>query len=891
MPLEHALASKSRPAPLGLAADPSLSEALLDAASPASPRPPLFQRGLSDLLQTIYDVYDLCEAEGGGRGVAMARQTAAILSDALDDFLSLAAERAAGRQEPEQGRRRGLAFEPGAPVEESAAEERPGVAASSSPQEAPPSRAHSASTLSYAAIARGSSTVGRPASDSLPQHRDGSRDGSVDNDGSDHSEDEDEDEGRSDVIPPPLHAPSSAFRDVIVPLLLHEDAEAPGSGGAGTPRSLALKLMSPDRRKRNPEETQRRLAEKQARARRLRVDMQRERLERLARVEQVRFSARQRVEQSSQPRGEETSRKLQRGEELRTAHLESIQRKAREENQKVLETYRGVQLEQELRRQALEERYSLAGQRRQERLDEIRRRQKEAELREQEARERRTQREQERLAKLEEAQQRKEQAQAKIELERRATLAALEARKQQQRQALEALQKEKAEVASRGKLQLEDRLREAEVRRLMHISQIRDKAALSGPPLPATPTGAATPSVFASEPGAAAVREGSVRRAISYDTAGGANPEAGGSGSPQPPSHGPRPPGSGGASAATASTPGGGPDVRSSYVGQIKSVDGTFVTARTFSARKSSLRERARKLLKRLLDYSVEVPEPAEVAAALASARGQRAVAHAQELQRALASLVASCSAADSQPTASRTLHGAATPESAPKLQSTNGPVTPGGSFNVWLGNKGEWGQLASPPLLPLPRSSHPAALRSRLNPGARDFVPFTPPPPPPPPSAAEAARAAASALRGLASAGPSTSGTSPPKVASGSPTRRREPSPPFYVAPEDASDPLEVCACIRSFLVDPVSCESIELHAARRSGLLMTLLQVCAAPPPPLRLLGATVLLEAAIGGLRSPLSVAHAVARGGAPPVIATTVTLLDECLGEREGECTGA
>lgn len=55
----------------------------------------------------------------------------------------------------------------------------------------------------------------------------------------------------------------------------------------------------------------------------------------------------------------------------------------------------------------------------------------------------------ERLAKLEEAQLRKEQAQAKIEYERRAAAAALEAKKLQQRMALENLQREKAEVAHR----------------------------------------------------------------------------------------------------------------------------------------------------------------------------------------------------------------------------------------------------------------------------------------------------------------------------------------------------------------------------------------------------------------------------------------------------------
>lgn len=255
-------------------------------------------------------------------------------------------------------------------------------------------------------------------------------------------------------------------------------SRSPGPGRKSTERVRVLhdKLMSPERKKRSPLETKKEVDGKQARATRIRMELENEKVQRLQKTTEKlsRVSEWQAV-RSNKLRGGMHARQ-QRGESRHEAHLAQIARRASDESSKVSEVRFITSLNEENKKLVLQQKLQDSESRRAERLQTLRLKQKEDIAKEEAAQERRRQLEAERLQRIAEVQRRKDEAKARREEERKAASAAREARAVEHVRKKEAWAKAQQEEAELLGQKLSERLRESSLRRKMYLEQIRERA-------------------------------------------------------------------------------------------------------------------------------------------------------------------------------------------------------------------------------------------------------------------------------------------------------------------------------------------------------------------------------------------------------------------------------
>mmetsp|Transcript_43864 Transcript_43864/g.139784 ORF Transcript_43864/g.139784 Transcript_43864/m.139784 type:complete len:508 (+) Transcript_43864:104-1627(+) len=201
-----------------------------------------------------------------------------------------------------------------------------------------------------------------------------------------------DDEERHLSEPPLLSSPPEAAwkeKRSWVDVLEEEDGKQGGAKEREKIRSLHAKLMSPDRnKKRSPMETKRMVDEKQARATRLRYQMEAARQARLARAAEEREAAAEREAERLARLEQELEERHERSRELREAHLATVIKRAGEETRKVNEVIFITNLEAQNKTMWIAEKMKMSEARRQERLKNIQERQKTAAEEAQERRQR-----------------------------------------------------------------------------------------------------------------------------------------------------------------------------------------------------------------------------------------------------------------------------------------------------------------------------------------------------------------------------------------------------------------------------------------------------------------------------------------------------------------------
>ncbi|MEW5304177.1 MAG: hypothetical protein WDW36_006808 [Sanguina aurantia] len=237
------------------------------------------------------------------------------------------------------------------------------------------------------------------------------------------------------------------------------------------------KLISPGRRK-SPLETARRTEARHARAERARALMGEERRAKVAKATRGREGVRNVQEGRVEQLSAKWVDRIARGTELRQAHLAERVQKAGDEGRKVAEVAFINALNEQDRKLALQEKQDEGEARRRLALVEIQSRQLASAAASEGAQERRKALEDARREGLEERARRKQSAQDKMEDGRRCVLAMREAARGAARIAAEvsavARQQETALLSSR----IEERLAEADARRLLHLETIKERAAL-----------------------------------------------------------------------------------------------------------------------------------------------------------------------------------------------------------------------------------------------------------------------------------------------------------------------------------------------------------------------------------------------------------------------------
>ncbi|KAK9829067.1 hypothetical protein WJX72_003735 [[Myrmecia] bisecta] len=253
-----------------------------------------------------------------------------------------------------------------------------------------------------------------------------------------------------------------------------------GGGGLQKGRTLHQLLMSPERnRRKTPAQIKALIDEKHARAQRLRDERETQRMARLAQAEAVRQAVQTSQADVVERKRADIDERQARSAELRQAHLAEIRLKAGDETKKVHEVLFITSLQTQDRKLSLQQRLQETEQRRRQQLAKIQQRQRETEVAMQGAQERRHQLEAERRERIAGREKRAAAAAAKLEEERRALELARSQRAEQQRLALEQQKRAAEEEAERRQHRLASRLREAGMRRLSHLDQIRDRAAIS----------------------------------------------------------------------------------------------------------------------------------------------------------------------------------------------------------------------------------------------------------------------------------------------------------------------------------------------------------------------------------------------------------------------------
>ncbi|KAL0033380.1 hypothetical protein WJX77_006860 [Trebouxia sp. C0004] len=239
------------------------------------------------------------------------------------------------------------------------------------------------------------------------------------------------------------------------------------------------KLMSPQWQRKSPSELQQQLKDKHAAAAQRRNLQQVQKKARQARAQAGREAV-QNVEQERKLASEQQLQQKQaRKAQLRDAHLKSIRRKALDETTKVHEVLFINKLQKEDKELTLMQRMQDAERRQAEARAKQQQRQRELEAAQQEAQERRLLLEEQKLRKLAEKEKRATAVALKLENERRAGETARLAKAEQHR----AVQQHQKQAAQEHVQQLEARLtlrlQEAAQRRVSHLDQIKERAAIS----------------------------------------------------------------------------------------------------------------------------------------------------------------------------------------------------------------------------------------------------------------------------------------------------------------------------------------------------------------------------------------------------------------------------
>ncbi|KAH7436114.1 hypothetical protein KP509_05G003300 [Ceratopteris richardii] len=261
---------------------------------------------------------------------------------------------------------------------------------------------------------------------------------------------------------------------------LNRPSRSPCAGWRSAERVRVLhdKLMSPERKRKSPLEMKKEVDEKQARATRIRRELENERVQRLQKTTEKlnRVSEWQAVRSNKLREGMHA--RQQRGESRHEAHLAEIARRAGDESSKVSEVRFITSLNEENKKLSLRQKLQDSELRRAERLQIIKIKQKEDVAREEAVLERRKIIEAERLQRLAEAQRKKEEAKARRDEERKAASAAREARAVEQVRKKEVRAKAQQEVTELQAQKLMEKLRESELRRKCYLEQIRERAAM-----------------------------------------------------------------------------------------------------------------------------------------------------------------------------------------------------------------------------------------------------------------------------------------------------------------------------------------------------------------------------------------------------------------------------
>ncbi|CAN0870875.1 S phase cyclin A-associated protein in the endoplasmic reticulum [Linum grandiflorum] len=257
-------------------------------------------------------------------------------------------------------------------------------------------------------------------------------------------------------------------------------SHSPGLNSKSAERARVLhdKLMSPEKKKKTALDLKKEAEEKHARARRIRNELENERVQKLQRTSQKlnRMNEWQAVRTMKLREGMHA--RHQRSESRHEAHLAQVARRAGDESSKVNEVRFITSLNEENKKLMLRQKLHDSEMRRAEKLEVKKSKQKEDMAREEAVLERRKLIEAEKLQRLAETQRRKEEAQIRREVERKASSAAREARAMEQLRKREERAKAQQEEAEMLAQKLAERLRESEQRRKFYLEQIRERASM-----------------------------------------------------------------------------------------------------------------------------------------------------------------------------------------------------------------------------------------------------------------------------------------------------------------------------------------------------------------------------------------------------------------------------
>ncbi|GAB4845418.1 hypothetical protein Ancab_038825 [Ancistrocladus abbreviatus] len=251
-----------------------------------------------------------------------------------------------------------------------------------------------------------------------------------------------------------------------------------GRRSAERARILHDKLMSPEKRKKTALDLKKEAEEKHARARRIRSELENEKVQRLQRTSEKlnRVNEWQAVRNMKLREGMHV--RHQRGESRHEAYIAQVVKRAGDESIKVNEVRFITSLNEENKKLILRQKLHDSEMRRAEKLQVLKTKQKEDMAREEAVLERRKLIEAEKLQRLAETQRKKEEAQARREEERKASSAAREAKAMEQLRRREERAKAQQEEAELLAQKLAERLSESEQRRKIYLEQIRERASM-----------------------------------------------------------------------------------------------------------------------------------------------------------------------------------------------------------------------------------------------------------------------------------------------------------------------------------------------------------------------------------------------------------------------------
>ncbi|CAN1137955.1 S phase cyclin A-associated protein in the endoplasmic reticulum [Linum perenne] len=257
-------------------------------------------------------------------------------------------------------------------------------------------------------------------------------------------------------------------------------SHSPGLNSKSAERARVLhdKLMSPEKKKKTALDLKKEAEEKHARARRIRNELENERVQKLQRASAKlnRMNEWQAVRTMKLREGMHA--RHQRSESRHEAYLAQVARRAGDESSKVNEVRFITSMNEENKKLMLRQKLHDSELRRAEKLEVKKSKQKEDMAREEAVLERRKLIEAEKLQRLAETQRRKEEAQIRREVERKASNAAREARAMVQLRKREERAKAQQEEAEMLAQKLAERLRESEQRRKFFLEQIRERASM-----------------------------------------------------------------------------------------------------------------------------------------------------------------------------------------------------------------------------------------------------------------------------------------------------------------------------------------------------------------------------------------------------------------------------